>query len=159
MANFLTYYLLLGGNEHNTLELFEESVALLSKEGSVFKQSKIYQSEPWGYQSEKMFFNKAIQLKTSLNPEELLNVIHHIEKKLGRTRNNNGYQDRGIDIDILLYENDVYSSSNLKIPHPLLHQRPFALAPLNEICPDYMHPILHKTLAELLLQHNTKLGY
>lgn len=154
MANFLTYYLLLGGNEANTLELFDEAFKFLSNGGIVEKKSTVFRSEAWGYQSEKLYFNQAIEFKTLLQPEELLKKIHQVETSLGRIRNNIGYEDRGIDIDILLFEDKVYESDSLKIPHPLLHQRTFALNPLSEICPKYMHPILQKTVEELLLEHN-----
>ncbi|MFP5471243.1 MAG: 2-amino-4-hydroxy-6-hydroxymethyldihydropteridine diphosphokinase [Bacteroidia bacterium] len=154
MAKNFTYYLLLGGNENNTLQLFDKAILFLSKEGNVVKKSSIHQSEAWGFKSEKLFYNQALEYKTDLPPENLLKKIHEIEISLGRIRDNSGYKDRGIDIDILLLSNESFSSENLQIPHPLLHQRAFALKPLIEICPNYVHPILQKTIAELLLAHN-----
>jgi 2-amino-4-hydroxy-6-hydroxymethyldihydropteridine diphosphokinase len=143
------YFLLLGGNEANTLELFEKATQLLSKEGMVLQQSKLYQSKAWGYQSNKLFFNQAVEFNTELSPEEVLQKIHAIEHQLGRTRNSEGYEDRGIDIDILLYNDETFKTERLEIPHPHLHKRAFALAPLNEICPDYQHPKLKKVIREL----------
>jgi 2-amino-4-hydroxy-6-hydroxymethyldihydropteridine diphosphokinase len=148
MANN-TYFLLLGGNEANTLELFEKAKQLLSKEGDVVQESKIYQSKAWGYESDKLFLNQAIKFISALLPEELLQKIHTTEHQLGRTRKNDGYADRGIDIDILLYNNEMFKTELLEIPHPHLHKRAFALAPLNDLYPDYQHPKLKKVIREL----------
>jgi 2-amino-4-hydroxy-6-hydroxymethyldihydropteridine diphosphokinase len=148
MANN-TYFLLLGGNEANTLELFEKAKQLLSKEGDVVQESKIYQSKAWGYESDKLFLNQAIKFISALLPEELLQKIHTTEHQLGRTRKNDGYADRGIDIDILLYNNEMFKTELLEIPHPHLHKRAFALAPLNDLYTDYQHPKLKKVIREL----------
>lgn len=155
MANNNIYYLLLGGNQSNTEDLFGKSINLLNEFGSVIRTSKIYSSEPWGFESKNLFLNQAIEYVSDLSPESLLINIHQIESSLGRKRKNTGiYEDRAIDIDILIWNKGKFSSKNLTIPHAELHKRAFALIPLNELCEDYVHPVKGKKISELLFEHN-----
>ena len=96
--------------------------------------SSVYESEPWGFNSENSFLNMVVKVETTLLPEDLLHATQAIEKTMGRTqKTETSYQDRVIDIDIILYDDLVYESEELRIPHPLSRQRPFVWTPLTEI--------------------------
>lgn len=139
----------LGNRERNiavALEKIENSI------GKIGAQSKIYETEPWGFESDNKFLNMAIEVTTTHSPETVLTTLQEIEIELGRDRKSSGgqYSSRPIDLDILLFDNLIIDTPTLKIPHPLLAQRLFVLKPLNDICPTLIHPILHKSIGELL---------
>jgi 2-amino-4-hydroxy-6-hydroxymethyldihydropteridine diphosphokinase len=117
--------------------------------GPVLKASSIYQTEAWGKTDQPAFLNQALKVHTNLSPEQVLEGILKIEQQMGRTRDVH-WGERIMDIDILLYENGVVSSSSLTIPHPELQNRRFALEPLAEIAGDEIHPILRVAVTELL---------
>ena len=144
--------LLLGSNIDNRLELLAAASSLIMAQiGSVVAASSIYESDPWGYDSNNSFLNQALLIKTNISPEKVLDKCLSIENKLGRTRNENGtYADRNIDIDILLYEELIISNDNLEIPHPRMHQRRFCMEPLVEIAPDWILPTFQKTTRQVL---------
>jgi 2-amino-4-hydroxy-6-hydroxymethyldihydropteridine diphosphokinase len=137
----------LGSREIN-LERAIESIGEFI--GPVIKSSSIYETEPWGFQSNEEFLNQVVMVKTDVNPSGLLGRILMIESTLGRVRGEKRYESRLIDIDILLYDDIIVDEESLKIPHPLMHQRRFVLVPLCELAPDMMHPVLKKTVADLL---------
>ena len=144
-------YLLLGSNLGDRQRFLNEATRLLQERASkVLKRSSIYETEPWGFTNKNNFLNQVLLVETSLNPYELLKVIKAIETKLGRIKKTQRYSPRRIDIDILFYKNEVYFSDDLVIPHPRLHDRMFTLVPLNEIAPDYLHPIFKKTIRKLV---------
>ena len=151
-----TAYLGLGTNVGNKRGNLVTAAALLAERvGDVLALSGFYETEPWGFESENLFLNAALKLDTLCSPEELLDATQSIEREMGRTIKSEGvYHDRIIDIDILLYDNLIIQTSSLVLPHPLMHERFFVLEPLNEIAPDTVHPIMQKTIRELLLQQN-----
>ena len=109
-----------------------------------------YETEPWGYESEDYFYNVAIIYQTDLLPIEVLHVCKSIEIEMGRRKTlTNTYENRIIDIDIILYGNIVVDEPHLHIPHHQLTERKFVLQPLNDIIPNYVHPVLHKTVNQL----------
>ena len=103
--------------------------------GDVVRQSALYETEPWGFRSGNRFVNAAVCVDTQLSPRRLLEVTQRIEREMGRTLKSDGgeYHDRIIDIDILLYGDLHIDEPDLKIPHPLMHERDFVMTPLNEI--------------------------
>jgi len=144
-------FLSLGSNIGDKGKNIETAIKLIeSRVGKLVAVSKIYKTSAWGFESENYFLNNAIKIETELSPQELLLEINKIETKLGRKRTAKGYSDRIIDIDILFYENEIIDGANLKIPHPLLHKRKFVLYPLNDIASSFRHPVLHKTVNELV---------
>lgn len=119
--------------------------------GHIIDLSGIYETEPWGFEADTNFLNIVIEIITDLTPHEALKKCLEVESKLGRNRTNEqGYASRTIDIDILFYQGVIVNDSDLTIPHPLLHERRFVLEPLKQIDPDYVHPVMGLTIAELL---------
>ena len=145
-------YLSLGtnlGNKYNNLLQAIDYIA--ERIGRISAVSSIYETKPEGFESENDFLNSVVCVETLLSPEETLFETQAIEKALGRTqKTDHSYHDRIIDIDLIVYEDLVLQSENLQLPHPLFHKRRFVLEPFNEIAPDFLHPVLHKTIKELL---------
>ena len=136
-------YLSLGSNLGNKRENILLAIEKIGKlVGEVVRQSAFYETEPWGFQSENMFVNAAVKVKTTLTPMQLLRTTQRIERELGRKKKSQSpntqhptpvYHDRPIDIDILLYGDLVVDEPELKIPHPLMWTRDFVMVPLREI--------------------------
>ena len=145
-----TVYLGLGSNEGNRAALLEQAIALLAeKAGTVVSRSSILETEPWGFASEHKFLNMVVAIDTSLSPTRLLDVTQRIERRLGRRKKtSSNYQDRPIDIDILLYGNRIIHTTRLDVPHPLILQREFVWRPLLEIAPDILWPLTHQPLSK-----------
>ncbi len=146
-------YLCLGGNLGNCFITFKEACRHIEqKAGKIKLYSSIYQSQAWGMNDAPDFYNQVIKLETKLKPQELILVLLDIEKQMGRERleQNNTYQNRIIDIDVLFYNNEIIEKQTLQIPHPRLHLRRFVLEPLNEIASNYIHPLLKKSITQLL---------
>ena len=150
-----------GGNQETTLQCFEKAKLQIEKKiGEISIISSIYKTEAWGMEvNTPDFFNQTLTVETSLKPKKILKKTQKIELKLGRKNKstNKDYKDRPIDIDLLFYNNKIIEKPNLKIPHYLLHTRKFILKPLDEIMPDYIHPVLKKTIKKLLLCCNDEL--
>ncbi len=143
---------MLGSNLGNKTENIRFAIREIGlKAGEVKKQSALYASEPWGFDSAHDFVNAVIEIQTRHSPNALLKTVLEIEKQAGRKREqHSGYACRTLDIDILFYDELVIDENDLVIPHPRLHQRRFTLEPLNEIAPGIRHPKLKKTVGELL---------
>jgi 2-amino-4-hydroxy-6-hydroxymethyldihydropteridine diphosphokinase len=143
-------YLALGSNEGDRMQWMQNAMQLLTETcGPIVKKSSVYQTAAWGLESQPDFLNMALEMKTGLSPLKLLDEIHHIEKLLGRQREVKWGQ-RTLDIDILFYSDEIIDLPGLVIPHPYIQDRRFTLLPLAEIAPDYMHPVLHKSISQLL---------
>jgi len=151
-------FLLLGGNIGDKVGYLKKTKDLIVKNiGAIIKESSLYESEPWGFEDESIFINQVVEIQTNFEPLELLNKTREIERTLGRERNSKGYSSRTIDIDILFYDDLIFESERLNIPHKLLHERRFTLAPLDEISPESIHPVFNITIDELLLKCEDKL--
>lgn len=122
------------------------------KTGTVQAISTMIETEPWGYKSDNRFLNMAVKVETMLTPLQVLSVTRSIERSMGRKeKSSNGkYTDRIIDIDLLMYDDLITDSPELTLPHKLMHKRRFVLEPLAQIAPGLEHPVLHKTIRELL---------
>jgi 2-amino-4-hydroxy-6-hydroxymethyldihydropteridine diphosphokinase len=142
-------YLLTGGNRGDSRQYLQDAMKAIGLLGQIQSYSTIYQTDAWGYTDQEPFLNQAISLETDLSASDLLKAILEIERSLGRVREEK-YGPRTIDIDILLFGDQVISQPDLKIPHPQLPFRRFALQCLNDIAPDLLHPMLGKTMQTLL---------
>jgi 2-amino-4-hydroxy-6-hydroxymethyldihydropteridine diphosphokinase len=146
-------YLGLGGNVGDTKAYLAQAIEKLKKIGTVEKISSFYNTEPVGLAEQEWFLNSALLLETELPPQELLAALKNIEKEVGRTPSvQNG--PREIDMDILLYDDVILKTKTLTMPHPRLHERAFVLAPLCDIAPTLLHPVLKKTIAQLFSELN-----
>ena len=150
----VTAYLGVGTNIGNKRGNLITAAALLAERvGDVLALSTIYETEPWGFDSENTFLNAVIVLQTSLTPFELLDATRLIEIELGRVEKSDGtYHDRTIDIDLLMVDDMILHTDHLTLPHPLLHKRAFVMEPLAEVASDVRHPVLGKTIRELLIE-------
>lgn len=150
-------YLLTGSNEgdrHSHLKKVAEH--LENAVGTIIQRSSIYETAPWGKPDQPNFLNQALLLSTSLDAVSMMGLILQIELIMGRKRMEK-YGSRIVDIDILLFNHEVRDDPDLKIPHPELSNRRFALVPLDEISPSLKHPLLHKTIHVLLQECPDKL--
>lgn len=152
-----TTFILLGSNLGDSNKYLADAIIEIGKRlGRIIQKSSLYQTASWGNLNQPDFLNQVVELQTAFSPTDLLRVILDIEIKLGRERHEK-WGSRTIDIDILLYEDLIIDEVNLKIPHPFLHYRRFALMPLAEIAPDLIHPIMAMKIKELLLNLSDEL--
>lgn len=151
--------LLTGSNAPQSESVLHRTAEILSRRvGEVERASQIYGSEPWGFHAEEMFSNQALILQTTLTPIEVLDEALATEQEVGRDRareqeekeiTGERYASRVVDVDVMFYDDEIIDTPRLKLPHPLLHVREFALEPLCEIMGDYRHPVLGKSLSTI----------
>jgi 2-amino-4-hydroxy-6-hydroxymethyldihydropteridine diphosphokinase len=140
-------YIGLGSNLGDRQGYLEQSTAMLVPDVTVLRRSPIYETQPWGYADQGAFLNQVVQAETALSPRLLLTLLKAIEARLGRKqRVRNG--PREIDLDILLYGDEMVNEHNITIPHPGLHERAFILVPLADLSPDVR--VYGRTVTELL---------
>ncbi len=150
-------YLLLGTNLGNRTEnLSKATAALRMFIGRVDAQSHVFETEPWGKPHQPLFYNQAVKITTPCSPLETLHLIKQVEFLLGRD-NNEKWAPRIIDIDILFFDKFALESPVLTIPHPHIANRRFTLEPLKEIAPEFIHPVINKTIQELYMECNDEL--
>lgn len=148
-------YLGLGTNLGDKDANLHAAIAEINKRvGKTVSLSACYITEPWGFDSSNKFLNAVCLVNTKYSPQEVLHITQTIEKELGRLKKSvaGQYSDRLIDIDILLYDDLVLDTPTLTIPHPLMHRRLFVMQPLTEIAPELLHPVLNRTMQELLAE-------
>ncbi|MGY8968400.1 MAG: 2-amino-4-hydroxy-6-hydroxymethyldihydropteridine diphosphokinase [Flavobacteriales bacterium] len=143
-------YIALGSNIGNRFALLQEAVFCIgSRIGTILSVSKVYETPAWGFESEA-FLNACIKIETEQTALDVLDTLLTIEKELGRDRNlSEGYQARPIDLDILLFNNEIISHERLLVPHPRMELRQFVLTPLADIAAKTVHPQLKKSIEEL----------
>lgn len=145
-------YICAGSNIGDKIGYIQQANNLLNFSNGIkiIESSTFYESEPVGKKNQDWFINAVIKLETSLSPQELFETCLRIEKQLGRVRDpDNRWGERTIDLDILFYDNEIINTDSLKIPHPRVHERAFALVPMLELDPEYVHPIIKKTVFDI----------
>jgi 2-amino-4-hydroxy-6-hydroxymethyldihydropteridine diphosphokinase len=151
-------YLLTGGNEGDRyLNMQQARTNIEHICGQLIQVSSLYETAPWGNADQADFLNQVLLVDTKLSPQDLLKAIFIIEEKGGRKRTVKN-APRTIDIDILFYNRLILEEPGLSIPHPRIADRRFVLEPLNEISPGYLHPVLGKTIYQLLQECKDELA-
>ncbi len=146
-------YLIIGSNQGDKRMLLARAEELINlRVGVVQLRSSCYETEAWGFETEATFYNRVLDVDCRLAPAELLARCLDIEMCLGRERSVSGYASRTMDIDILFYNQEVVQETGLQIPHPRMHLRKFCLEPMNELAPCFSHPVLHKSMQQLLTE-------
>jgi len=151
MEGFSRVYIGIGSNLGKREDNCKKAIDSISRIKCVrlLSKSSLYETEPLGVKDQPWFINCVVSIDTSLAPEDLLDELLRIEKKMGRTRNRK-WLPRIIDLDILFFNDQSISSPELIIPHPDAHRRRFVIQPLLEIVPDFVHPVLKKKCSALL---------
>ena len=145
-----TAYLLTGANISDREANLEKAAELIQQNcGEIIARSSIYETAAWGNRDQEAFYNQALQIRTAFTARQLMRKILKVEKQMGRERTVK-YGPRSIDIDILFFNNEVHDYPLLRLPHPELPNRRFALVPLAELAPGLLHPVLNRSIASLL---------
>ena len=149
----MDYYLNIGSNTGNRRDNLYRAVAFLVAGTSGGAVSSIVESEPWGFESDNRFLNLGVKLSSDIEPQQMLERIHDIERRLGSAAHRDadgGYIDRLVDIDIVAIDDMVIDTPTLQVPHPHLPDRDFFLKPMLHLAPDWRHPVTGLTAAQML---------
>ncbi|WP_163408717.1 2-amino-4-hydroxy-6-hydroxymethyldihydropteridine diphosphokinase [Flavobacterium ajazii] len=141
----------IGSNQGNRFENIESCINLIHQEvGTVIRVSKLYETPAWGFESDA-FYNCALLLHSSSSAQKILSQVLKIEKQLGRIRSDKqGYQSRIIDVDLIVFDDEIIESDKLQVPHPLMQNRNFVLLPMKDLELNWKHPVFQKTVSELI---------
>ena len=141
----------IGSNQGNRLENIESCIALIHQEvGTVIQVSKLYETPAWGFESDA-FYNCALLLHSTSSAQKILNQVLKVEKQLGRIRSHQeGYQSRIIDVDLIVFDDEIIDSEKLQVPHPLMQNRKFVLMPMQDLKLNWKHPVFQKSITELI---------
>ena len=146
-----TAYLSLGSNMGNRHQNLVDVLSHIENyAGHIKQKSSVYETAPWGNEKQPNYLNQVVAIETNLSPLSLLHELLAVERLVGRNRNKDEkWGPRIMDIDILMYDNEVVSMDQIKVPHSKMHKRMFVLAPFAEIAPKLKHPILNKSILQL----------
>ncbi|GGE97428.1 2-amino-4-hydroxy-6-hydroxymethyldihydropteridine diphosphokinase [Flavobacterium limi] len=141
----------IGSNQGNRLENIQSCIDLIHQEiGTIIQVSKLYETPAWGFESDA-FYNCALLLHSNSSAQKILSQVLKVEKQLGRIRTDQqGYQSRIIDVDLIAFDDQIIETEKLHIPHPLMQNRKFVLLPMQDLKLDWKHPVFHKTVSELI---------
>lgn len=144
-------FLGLGSNINDRQKFLDTAASLIGSCSNIktVSVSSVYETEPWGVKEQNLFLNRVVKIDTSFSPEELLDFVKETEKKAGR-KESKKWHEREIDIDILFFGNVVYEDERFSVPHKEVQNRKFVLVPMCELNGGFVHPVLNKTMTELL---------
>jgi 2-amino-4-hydroxy-6-hydroxymethyldihydropteridine diphosphokinase len=143
-------FILLGSNQGQRKQFLKKAIGQMEERcGTISNESSLYETAAWGQTKQAAFLNKVIVLQTKLTADELMKTLLQIEQELGRIRTEK-YGPRTIDLDILFYDDLIYHSAIVTLPHPAIQDRRFVLIPLAELSPNKVHPVYKKTITTLL---------
>ncbi|NMB61057.1 MAG: 2-amino-4-hydroxy-6-hydroxymethyldihydropteridine diphosphokinase [Chloroflexi bacterium] len=142
-----------GSNVGDREENLQLAMAEIQKFATITAQSAIYETNPWGFTDQPAFLNQVLVIETQLDPFDLLDTLKTTEKQIGRTPTFR-YGPRMIDIDILFFDKLILEDEKLIIPHPKIADRAFVLIPLDELVPQFIHPLLHRSIHEMVSEIN-----
>ncbi len=147
-----TVYIGIGSNLGDPYENCNKAVDTIREQPfcDIKALSPFYRTQPVGIEGDKWFINAVLAINTTLSPGELIGMLLGIEKDMGRTRSGVRWESRVIDLDVLLFGNEIINDKNLIVPHPRMHTRRFVMAPMADIAPELVHPVLGKSMAEIL---------
>lgn len=150
-------YIALGSNQGNRFEFLEKAVKQIgTKIGTIKSISPVYETDAWGFQG-NAFLNACLELETNKGALNIMELLLSIENEFGRKRTlEKGYQSRPIDLDVLLYKNEIIDHKRIQIPHPRMELRQFVLTPLSDIASEIIHPKIKKSIGELQLNCTDK---
>ena len=149
----MDYYLNIGSNMGDRRDNLYRAVVALTAGTNGSVTSHVVESEPWGFDSDNRFMNIGLWLASDLEPQEMLDHIHDIERRLGSAAHRDGegnYIDRLVDIDIVAIDDRVIDTPTLQVPHPHMSERDFFLRPMTELAPNWMHPLTGLTASQML---------
>jgi 2-amino-4-hydroxy-6-hydroxymethyldihydropteridine diphosphokinase len=143
-------FLLTGSNMGDRERMLAEAATMVGQHcGEIVKSSALYETSAWGKTDQPSFLNQAHEILTTLNARQLMRKVLKVEKSMGRVREEK-YGPRFIDVDILFFNDEIHEYPLLRLPHPELHNRRFALVPMVELSPLHLHPVFNKTVSRLL---------
>ena len=156
MLKMNSAYILAGSNMGNRLDNLQRATKKLIELGEIKRKSSLYETAAWGNENQQAFFNVAFELTTHLSGVELMKALLLIESESGRIRNEK-WEPRLIDLDILFFNAEIIDTSILQVPHPQFQFRKFAIIPMADLAVDFIHPVLKKTVLQLLEECTDKL--
>lgn len=143
-------YIAFGSNVGDSKSIIEKAFILIEQNNmKIINKSALYETKPYGYKDQPNFINGALEIETEFNARQTLERLLAIEKELGRTREIH-WGPRTLDLDVIFFNNEIYKEEDLVIPHPDMQNRDFVLKPLNDICPEYVHPETGKSVEQML---------
>lgn len=146
-------FIALGTNKGDRINFLRQAIINIKTNSkiSLATASSVYETKPYGIKDQSDFLNAVIKIKSSYNLAELFKYLKNIEKKLGRTETKK-WGPREIDLDLLFYNNEIFNSEKLQIPHSGIQDRDFVLIPLSEIAPNFIHPVLNKKISDICIE-------
>ena len=151
-------YIALGSNKGDRINHLTRAIheIINDKNNSIENVSSVYETTPYGYKDQGNFYNAVIKIKTGYQLLELLDLLKSIEQKIGREKSTK-WGPREIDLDILFYNNLIYSDDRVTVPHKEVAKRDFVLVPLSEIAPDLYHPVLNQKICDICITESEKM--
>ncbi len=146
-----TIFLSIGSNSGNRVAHLNQILTRIHNQaGKINAMSHVYETTPWGFESNDVFLNLAVEIESDLSPHNLLNSLQHIEQTSKKKSSGDQYISRTADIDILLYNDIIMTDNDLVVPHPLMHLRAFCIIPLSDIAAHLLHPVFRKKIREFV---------